>query len=213
VWRATCRHPNFPALLLCGSSVGQRGISAQTIQILVPVAPSCIGALQHPSPLPPAHCQLLPLRHLTDADSPVAAGAEAWAIGASGRQDRGQWPGAGPASRAGPAGARHPCPPAVAGRPGWAPAHPPAVIFCPPVRAALVGARGRGLAGPGGRLWPVVWQHQPRRGPQSEATAAAAASSQQLPAAASSSQHPTSNSTQHPTAGRVAMGYIGPHRP
>jgi hypothetical protein len=206
--------PEFP----CPSAVWVLGWSTRYLCANNPNSCACSTKLHWCSstplstsagPLP----QLLPLRHLTDADSPVAAGAEAWAIGASGRQDRGQWPGAGPASRAGPAGARHPCPPAVAGRPGWAPAHPPAVIFCPPVRAALVGARGRGLAGPGGRLWPVVWQHQPRRGPQSEATAAAAASSQQLPAAASSSQHPTSNSTQHPTAGHVAMGYIGPHRP
>jgi hypothetical protein len=49
---AIARHPSSPVLLY-GSSVGQRGISAQTIQLLVPVAPNCIGALQHISPLPP----------------------------------------------------------------------------------------------------------------------------------------------------------------
>jgi hypothetical protein len=52
-----CRHPGSP-VLLSGSSVGQRGISAQTIQLLVPVTLNYIGALQHISPLPPVHCQL-----------------------------------------------------------------------------------------------------------------------------------------------------------
>jgi hypothetical protein len=56
-------HPSSPVLLSL-SSVGQRGISAQTIQLLVPVTLNYIGALQHLSPLPLVHCQLLPLRHL-----------------------------------------------------------------------------------------------------------------------------------------------------
>jgi hypothetical protein len=50
-----CRHPSSPVLLYA-SSVGQRGISAQTIQLLVPVALNYIDALRHLSPLSPVHC-------------------------------------------------------------------------------------------------------------------------------------------------------------
>jgi hypothetical protein len=56
------RRPSSP-VLLSGSSVGQRGVSAQTIRLLVPVALNYIGALRRLSPLPPVHCQLLPPKH------------------------------------------------------------------------------------------------------------------------------------------------------
>jgi hypothetical protein len=52
------RHPSSP-VLLSGPSVGQRGISAQSIQLLVPVTPNYIGTLPHTSLLSPVHCQLL----------------------------------------------------------------------------------------------------------------------------------------------------------
>jgi hypothetical protein len=55
-----CRpSPEFP-VLLSGSSVGQHAISAHTIQLLVTLALNYLDALQHLSPLPPVHCQLLP---------------------------------------------------------------------------------------------------------------------------------------------------------
>jgi hypothetical protein len=57
------RHPSYP-VLLSESLVGQRRISAQTIQLLVPATLNYVDALQHLYPLSPVHCQLLPLRHL-----------------------------------------------------------------------------------------------------------------------------------------------------
>jgi hypothetical protein len=62
------RHPSSPVILLHEPAVGQRGISAQIIQLLVPVAADYIGALQSLPPLPPGiHCPCHSLRHLGPA--------------------------------------------------------------------------------------------------------------------------------------------------
>jgi hypothetical protein len=62
------RHPSSPVLLLHEPTVFQNGISAQIIQLLVPVAADYIGALHSFPPLPPGvHCPCHSLRHLGPA--------------------------------------------------------------------------------------------------------------------------------------------------
>jgi hypothetical protein len=95
------RHPVPPPTLSYGMwhgpPVGQRVISAQIIQLLVPVTLTYIGALQRLSPLSPVHCRLLPLRHLqlngltcrTSLCSTAASAANATASSSN----KGSWPG------------------------------------------------------------------------------------------------------------------------